>query len=323
MSKEDIPLASHELIEVRLVSIRYAARDTNLYEFRCPDGAQLPDYEAGAHIDINLSEKLVRQYSLIGNGNEPSSYIVGVKLDPASRGGSTFIHDGLKVGQLLKISPPRNNFPLNLNANHTVFIAGGIGITPIFCMLQSLQKLGKSWELHYSTRSRIDAPFLEELKKMGSVSFHFDQESPGKFLDLNSIVTSAPCDSHFYCCGPLPMLAAYESATVSLPPDRVHVEYFTSKHGRSTEGGYSVEITSSGKIFEIPRGKTILSILRDEGFVVPSSCEQGVCGACETRLISGEADHRDAILTQSERDANESIMICCSGSKSERLVLDL
>jgi ferredoxin-NADP reductase len=323
LSAEDIPVQSHELIEVRLVSVRYAARDTNLYEFQRPDGKPLARTSAGAHIDVHLTENQVRQYSLVNEGENPSSYIIGVKRDAASRGGSTYIHDQLRVGELLKISPPRNNFPLNEEVEHTVLIAGGIGITPILCMLNRLQALGKSWELHYSSRSRIDAPFLDVLMKLPAVHFHFDQESPGKFLDLASIVGRAPKGTHFYCCGPLPMLEAYEGATAGVPREQVHVEYFSSKLGLATDGGYSVEIASSGRLFDIPPGKTILTVLRDAGFVVPSSCEQGVCGACETRLLSGQADHRDAILTQSERDANETIMICCSGSKGGRLVLDL
>lgn len=323
MSTEDIPVQPHELIEVRLVSVRYAARDTNLYEFQRPDGKTLPRTSPGAHIDIHLPQNLVRQYSLINDGDNPSVYVIGVKRDVSSRGGSTYIHDGLRVGEILKISPPRNNFPLNEEARHIVLIAGGIGITPIMCMLKRLQDLGRSWELHYSSRSRIDAPFLDVLKKMPTVHLHFDQENPGKFLDLASIVSRAIDGTHFYCCGPLPMLEAYEGATATLPREQVHVEYFNSKLGLATDGGYSVEIASSGRVFDIPPGKTILTVLRDAGFVVPSSCEQGVCGACETRLVSGEADHRDAILTESERSANESIMICCSGSKGGRLVLDL
>lgn len=323
MSAEEFPVQTHELIEVRLVSVRYAARDTNLYEFQRSNGKPLPSTSAGAHIDLYLSQTLVRQYSLVNDGDEPSAYLIGVKRDPASRGGSTYMHDQLRVGDLLKISPPRNNFPLDETVEHTVLIAGGIGITPILCMLQRLQTLGKSWTLHYSSRSRVDAPFLDKLSNMPAVNLHFDQENPGKFLNLASIVAKAPVGSHFYCCGPLPMLKAYEGATSELPREQVHVEYFSSVHGLATDGGYTVEIASSGKAFDIPPGKTILSVLRDAGFVVPSSCEQGVCGACETRLISGEADHRDVILTQSERDANESIMICCSGAKSPRLVLDL
>jgi ferredoxin-NADP reductase len=312
-----------DLINVRLTAIRFAAKDTSLFEFRRVDGKPLPSAEAGAHIDLHLPNGLMRQYSLVEAAEHPAYYIVGIKRDPKSRGGSSHIHDDLRVGTTLQISAPRNNFPLNENAEHTVLIAGGIGITPIWCMLNRLEALGRSWSLYYSCRARSEAAFLDELHSKNGTQFHFDEESPGKFIDLSAIVSNAPKNAHFYCCGPLPMLAAYEAATASLPREQMHIEYFTSKHGVAKEGGFTIELASSGKTFEVPAGKTILQVLRDAGFVVPSSCEQGVCGACETRIISGEADHRDAILTESERAANITMMICCSGAKSERLVLDL
>jgi ferredoxin-NADP reductase len=319
----DMTTQPHELIDVRLVGIRYAARDIHLYEFQRLDESCLPSSTPGSHIDIHLDDNLVRQYSLINAEEAPMSYTIGVKRDLNSRGGSSFMHDKLKLGTVLKISPPRNNFPLDEAAEYSVLIAGGIGITPIWCMWQRLQSLGKSCQLYYSCRTSGDAAFYRSLKGKENVHLHIDEQSTGKFLDLTHIVDTAPPGAHFYCCGPLPMLAAYEAATASLPRHQVHVEYFTSKHGVATDGGYIVELAASGKSFEVTPGKTILQILREAGFVVPSSCEEGLCGACETRLLKGEADHRDSILTPSERRANNTIMICCSGAKSERLVLDL
>jgi ferredoxin-NADP reductase len=311
------------LIDVRLTAIRYAARDTNLYEFTRLDGGSLPAYQPGAHIDLHLPNGIVRQYSLTEAEPNPSSYTVGVKRDPASRGGSRYVHDELRVGKTIKISPPRNNFPLVENAAHVVLFAGGIGITPIWCMVQRLAKLGRPWTLHYACRSRVDTAFLPALKEMAGAEFHFDDESGGKFLDVGALVAAAPKDAHLYCCGPTPMLKAFETATASWPPEQVHIEYFTPKQEAAKAGGFVVELARSGKEFMIPEGKSILQVLLDAGVDVDYSCELGICGACEQRVISGEPEHRDAILTEEEQASNTKVMICCAGCKSERLVLDL
>ncbi len=314
---------SEPLIDARLTDIRFAARDTNLYEFRHVDGKPLPAYEPGAHIDLHLPNGLVRQYSLIVPDEEPERYIVSVKRDPASRGGSRYVHDELHVGKALKISAPRNNFPLKEDAEHVVLIAGGIGITPIWCMVQRLEKLGRAWTLYYSCRSRADAAFLEPLQKMPSAHFHFDDENEGKFLDIANVVAQAPKEAHLYCCGPTPMLKAFEAATSDWPDEQTHVEYFTAKAEPAKKGGFTVELARSGEEHFIPEGKTILQVLLDAGIDVDYSCELGICGACETRVISGIPEHRDAILSEEEQAENKRVMICCAGCKSDRLVLDL
>lgn len=314
---------SAPLIDVRLTAIRYAARDTHLFELARPDGAVLPAAEPGAHIDIHLPNGMMRQYSLTMPDPSPRKYVIGIKRDPQSRGGSQFIFDSLKVGQLLKISAPRNHFALVENVKHVVLVAGGIGITPIWAMAQRLTALGRPFDLHYSTRSRADMAFLERLQDVPTAHLHFDDESNGRFLDIGAIVSKSSKDAHFYCCGPLPMLAAFEAATTGLPPEQVHVEYFSAKEEASLEGGFTVQLVRANKEFVIPPGKSILAVLRDEGFNVPYSCEEGICGACETRVISGTPDHRDSVLTDQERAGNKTMMICCSGSKSDKLVLDL
>jgi ferredoxin-NADP reductase len=273
-------------IEVRLTAITYAARDTNLYEFRCLDGDSLPAAEPGAHIDIHLPNGLVRQYSLVHADPAPQAYVVGVKLDRAGRGGSRDMHARLRVGEILAVSRPRNNFPLVETQEPTILIAGGIGITPIWCMVQRLQANGRPWKLFYSCRSRQDAAFLRPLQALGSsVELHFDDESGGRFLDL--------------------------------------VEYFTPKNVAALAGGFAVELARSRKEFMVPPGQSILAVLRAAGVDVSSSCEQGVCGACETTVLAGSPDHRDNILTEKERAASRTMMICCSGCTSDRLVLDL
>jgi ferredoxin-NADP reductase len=309
-------------IDMRLTAIRYAAQDTNLYEFRRADGAALEPVEPGAHIDLNLPNGMVRSYSLVTADGDRSAYVVGIKRDRASRGGSVFVHDNLRVGQMVAIGGPRNNFPLKEDAAHSVLIAGGIGITPIWCMAQRLKKLGRSFELHYACRDRAEVAFADELKALPEAKIHVDTEAGG-FLDVGAIVAGARKDAHFYCCGPIPMLEGYERATKDVPAEQVHVEYFSSKEAAATEGGYVVELRKSGKEYMIPEGRTILEVLVEDGVDIMYSCQEGVCGACETIVVSGTPDHRDGILTDAERVASKTMMICCSGSKSPRLVLDL
>jgi ferredoxin-NADP reductase len=318
-------VAPGALIEVRLTAIRYAARDTNLFEFRRLDGAPLPPYEPGAHVDVHLPSGHSRSYSLIVARPEPETYTFGIKRDPASRGGSRFMHDELRVGRTIKISAPRNNFPLKEDASHTVLIAGGIGITPIRCMVQRLLERERSFALHYACRSRADATFLNELQEVAGASFHFDDESEGRFLDVASIVAAASKDAHLYCCGPTPMLSAFEAASRDWPRAQIHVEYFTPKQesAKAKKGGFTVELARSGQEFFIPEGRSILEVLLDEGVDVDYSCELGICGACEQRIISGIAEHHDSILSEEEQAENKRVMICCASSKSERLVLDM
>jgi ferredoxin-NADP reductase len=312
------------LIDVRLTAIRYVARDTSLFEFRSVDGRPLPAYEPGAHIDLHLPSGLLRNYSLTAAAPEPSTYTVGIKRDPASRGGSRYLHDELQVGATLRIGGPRNNFRLRDDAAHTVLFAGGIGITPIWCMVQRLNTLGCEWQLHYACRSREDMAFRQELESMPQAALHFDDESGGQFLDVATIVAAAPRDAHLYCCGPAPMLQAFEAATKDWPREQVHVEYFTPKEqGPAKKGGFTVELARTGVEYFIPEGETILNVLLDAGIDIDYSCELGICGACEQRVISGIPEHRDSILSEEEQSENKRVMICCAGCKSERLVLDL
>jgi tetrachlorobenzoquinone reductase len=317
--------ARHALIDVQLTDVEPVARDTNVYTLRRPDGGHLPAYKPGAHIDIHLPNGLIRQFSLLNPDANPESYVVGIKLDAASRGGSRYIFDDLRVGHTLKISAPRNNFPLVEHAEHVVLFAGGIGITPIWCMAQQLAAQQLSWELYYSCRSRADMAFLAALEKFDPerVHLHLDDEADGKFLDLAAAIAKAPANAHFYCCGPNPMLAAFEAAAAGRPKHNVHVEYFTPKAAAATAGGFWVELARSGEEFYIPEGKKILEVLYEAGIDVDYSCELGICGECVTRVISGIPEHRDSVLSEEEQAANDKVMICCAGCKSERLVLDM
>jgi tetrachlorobenzoquinone reductase len=311
-------------IDVRLTAIRFAAVETNLYELSRPDGAALPAAEAGAHIGLHLPNGLFRQYSLLDASPNPASYTVGIKRDANGRGGSRYIHEQLRVGAALRIDAPRNNFPLVEDSRHTVLIAGGIGITPIWCMARRLQALGRDWTLHYACRSRPAAAFVEPLQALGRVRFHFDAEA-GAPLDLAPIIAAAPRDAHLYCCGPAPMLAGFEAGTASWPRGQIHVEYFSPKQtpAATAERAFALRLARSGRTLEVPADRSILEVLREAGIDAPSACEEGICGACESRVLSGTPDHRDSILSDELRAANDIMMICCSRSAGETLELDL
>jgi ferredoxin-NADP reductase len=311
-------------LELRLTAISYGADGIHLFEFRSPDGACLPTFAAGAHIDIHLSNKTIRQYSLCNPQTERDRYVVGVKLDAASRGGSRFMHESLRVGTTLRVSVPRNNFRLAEEAAHSVFVAGGIGVTPIRCMIDRLRRLGRSWELHYGVRRRAEAVFLDDFQADSSrLHLHVDEEAPGVLLDIAGIVEAAPATAHLYCCGPGPMLTAFEAAAAARPETHVHVEYFSSSAPVAAAGGFSVRMAKSGRMVAVSPGKTILDALHAAGVDAPFSCGQGVCGACETRVLDGVPDHRDMILSPQEKAANRTMMICCSGSRTPVLVLDI
>jgi tetrachlorobenzoquinone reductase len=308
---------------LRLQAIYYGAKDTNLYEFVLPDGGALPAVEPGSHIDLHLPNGMVRQYSLVESDDNPQRYLIGIKRDPNSKGGSLYIHDSLKVGTLIVVSMPRNNFHLNEEAKLTVLFAGGIGITPIYNMLQRLIALGRQYQFYYACRSRDEAVFFKELSSLDNVHFHFDDESEESFLNIPEIVAAYPTETHFYCCGPGPMLNSFEEALTNRDSEFVHVEYFTQKEEAAVEGGFTVVLSKSDREVVVAPGQTILNVLLDAGLDMPFSCEQGICGSCEVNVIEGTPDHRDAILTDSERAAGKTMMVCCSGSKSKKLVLDV
>jgi vanillate O-demethylase ferredoxin subunit len=234
------------------------------------------------------------------------------------------MHETLRVGTTLRVSVPRNNFKLAEDAKHSVLVAGGIGVTPIRCMVDRLRHLGRSWELHYGVRRRAEAAFLDDFQADPSpLHLHVDEETPGVLLDIPGIVDAAPADAHLYCCGPGPMLAAFETATVGRPETHVHVEYFSSSVPVAAAGGFSVRMAKSGRVIAVSPGETILEALHAAGVDAPFSCGQGVCGACETKVVDGVPDHRDMILSPQEKASNRSMMICCSGSRTPELVLDI
>ena len=308
-------------LQLRIRSATWEAPDILSYELRAVEGGELPAFTAGAHVDLTLPNGLIRSYSLVNDQSERHRYVIAVQKDRASRGGSTWVHERLRPGDVLTVNGPRNNFPLHESAAKSVFIAGGIGITPIVGMVRRLRELNRDCTLYYCARTRASAAFADVLQ--GDVRFNFDGEPGGKLLDIGGVVRQWPPGTHFYCCGPLPMLAAFEAATAALPRDQVHVEYFSAKEPPAAAGGFTVVLAKSGKQVAVPAGKTILETLLDAGMEVPYSCMEGVCGTCEARVIEGVPDHRDLVLSEAEHASGKTMMICCSGCKGDRLVLDL
>jgi tetrachlorobenzoquinone reductase len=311
------------MLNLRVKSTTWEAPNILSYELCSTDGKELPAFTAGAHIELKLPNGLMRSYSLINSQSERHRYVIAVQKDRMSRGGSKWIHQNLRAGELLAINGPRNNFALDETSEKSIFIAGGIGVTPMLSMIERLSALGREWELIYCSRTRNSTPFVELLEKNSRTRFNFDQERGGTMLDIAAVVKATPASGHLYCCGPAPMLEAFEQATKDLARKQVHVEYFTATEPPATEGGFKVVLAKSGREVVVPAGKTILGALSDAGIDIPYSCAEGVCGTCETKVLEGVPDHRDRILTEAERASNRKMMICCSGSKSEKLVLDL
>jgi len=268
-----------------------------------------------------------RSYSLLNPAASTATYRIGVQRSPESRGGSAYLVDRVRVGDLLRVAAPSNSFALREDVPLTVMIAGGIGITPLWAMTQRLESLRRHWKLYYACRTRDRAAFLTELNQLeqtapGRVVTTFDAE-PGQFpLPLAQIVAAQPEDAHLYCCGPATLLKAFEQAAASRTAETVHTEYFASDQAPA-RGGFEVVLARSGRTVLVPENRSILETLIALGHDVPHSCMSGVCGSCETVVLEGEPDHRDHVLSARERASNRKMMICCSGSLDKRLVLDL
>jgi len=296
------------------------------------DGSDLPPFEAGAHVDVHLAPDLIRQYSLCGDPARTHHYRLGVLRDPASRGGSDAVHERLHEGAQIAIGLPRNHFPLNAGATHSVLVGGGIGITPMLAMAYSLLAAGQSFELHYCARSRAAGAFLQELAQAplaSHVHLHFNDEGEAARLQLDAVLrdgTHAPAlaGTHVYVCGPVGFMDhVTESAQrAGLPAAQVHREYFGAEVDIAG-AGFEVVAAASGKSVHVAEGQTILAALASIGIKVEVSCEEGVCGTCVCTVLEGDCDHRDVYLTEDERADNDQIMVCCSRARSSRLVLDI
>ena len=306
--------------------MRAEALDVMSLELRAIGGGQLPPFEPGAHLDLHLSNGLIRQYSLTNDWRERDRYVIGVARVADSRGGSSFVHSSVRAGAQLTINGPINNFALDPRAERFIFIAGGIGVTPIMAMVRWCVANGKPWRLIYAARSRQRAAFYEELCGLtrDSTQFHFDDEC-GQVLDVAEAIAGWNEGEWVYCCGPAPLMESVKALTQHLPSGTVRFEWFTTPEndGPQDSNAFRVRLERSAVEFAIPEGKSILEVLEENGIEHPFSCREGLCGTCLTNVISGQPDHRDYVLTDEERASNKLMTICCSRSKSPQLVLDL
>ncbi|AQZ82034.1 MULTISPECIES: PDR/VanB family oxidoreductase [Acinetobacter] len=295
-------------------------------EFESATSATLPKVEAGAHIDVHLPNGMVRQYSLCQNPNDEGKFRLGILRDPESRGGSVSAFDEIKDGMQIQVSEPKNLFPL-LKAKHSVLIGGGIGITPLITMAYQLASEGTSFELHYCGASPENCAFVDEIKNgelAKYTTFHFKSEGASHRAFFESAIKDIDLESHIYTCGPVGFMdwVINLATTHDFPEQQIHKEYFQVETDTSGDS-FEVVAERSGKIIMVEAGETILQALAKEGIEIEMSCEQGVCGTCMCDVIEGEPDHRDVYFTDEEKASNEQILVCCSRSKTPRLVLDI
>lgn len=318
-----------ETLTVRVSRKWNEALDVCGFEFVRPDGSQLPSFSAGSHIDVHLPGGLIRQYSLCGDPADADHYQIAVLRDNNGRGGSKAIHDLVREGDLIKISAPKNHFPIAHGATHHLLLAGGIGVTPILSMAERLASVGESFNIHYCSRTRERTAFISRISESSYVDrarFHFDDEHEAQRFDLAATVVGAPPEAHLYVCGPRGFMDAVleEARKHNWTDDRLHYEFFSGTvEQAATDTTFQVRLARSGKTVDVPPGCTVVAALAEAGVEVLTACEQGVCGTCLTRVLDGELDHRDSYLTDEEKAAGDQFLPCCSRSKSALLVLDL
>ncbi len=292
-----------------------------------PQGEALPRWEPGAHIDLLLTDGLTRQYSLCGDSGDPGVWRVGVLRDPASRGGSHYVHDNLREGVTVRVRGPRNHFPL-VDATHYRFIAGGIGITPIFAMLEEAQRAGSDWTLLYGGRTRASMAFVDELAERYPDRVTVWPQDERGLLDLASVLEDPADDTLVYSCGPEGLLTAVEQNCAHWPVGALHIERFAAKAPTADQAAEALErfevvCRRTGVTLEVTSDQSILEVIEEADVPTMASCYEGVCGTCEARVLEGIPDHRDSVLSDAEKAAGEVMLPCVSRSRTERLVLDL
>ncbi len=306
----------------RVTRAERIADDIHLFELRDPAGGELPEFSAGAHVSVRVPNGLIRKYSLCNDPADRDRYVIAVKRETGGRGGSESLVRDATEGSAVPVSGPANNFALAKSPAGYTFIAGGIGITPIMAMMRQLLRQGGRFKLYYCTRSPAATAFRDELSVpalRGKVTIHHDGGDLAKALDLWPVVEKP--QGHLYCCGPRGLMQTVRDMTGHWSPSAVHFEAFTeAAEAKPDDRPFTVRLAKSGGSVAVPVGQSILEALRQHGLDVPSSCESGTCGTCRTRLISGEADHRDLVLADDERAGN--IMVCVSRARSDELVIE-
>lgn len=313
-----------ELVPLRVARKQQVARDIWLYELRHPQGGALPEFTPGAHVCLQTPAGFRRNYSLCSDPVRRDIYQIAVKRDAAGRGGSISIVDDVHDGDVLPVGAPNNHFELAPRAARFLFIAGGIGITRILSMMRFLKNAGRNqFILYYCTRDAEHAAFQKDLEFEfpGQVRFHHDHGNSAQSLDLWPVLEK-PSHAHIYCCGPRGLMDSVRDMSGHWPSGSVHFESFgVDAKTRAANVPFTLRMRKSGVILEVGAEQSILEVLRANGYRVPSSCESGVCGACKTGFVAGEADHRDMVLIEHEKDSR--IMICVSRARSSELVVDL
>ncbi|PXW25789.1 UNVERIFIED_CONTAM: ferredoxin-NADP reductase [Williamsia faeni] len=310
-------------LEVTVVGIVDEADGIRSLKLSAGDGATLPRWLPGAHIDLILSSDLERQYSLCGDPEDQGTWQVAVLREADGRGGSIWVHDRIAVGDRLRVRGPRNNFPLGDQPEY-LFIAGGIGITPILPMIASCEKAGVPWRLVYGGRSADSMAFTKDLAVYADKVTLWPQDRNG-IIDLEALLGEPRDGVAVYCCGPGVLLDAVEERCAHWPVGALHLERFRPKAG-ALDGPnevFEIELDQSGDVLTVGAEESIVDVLEAAGIHVPTSCREGTCGTCETVVFEGEPDHRDSYLTDEEKASNEVMMVCCSRAKCDRLVLDL
>jgi len=316
-------------LKVRVTAKTVEAVDICSFELVDTGGKVLPAFSAGSHIDVTVGGGLTRQYSLCNDPAESHRYQIAVLRDPATRGGSAGMHDRVNVGDVIAISAPKNHFPLAHEAKKSLLLAGGIGVTPILCMAERLAVTGADFEMHYCTRSKDRTAFHDRIgnaRFASRVQFHFDDGDAAQKFDIAGRLATPEPGTHVYVCGPKGFMDAVLSTARARgwPEAQLHYEFFSAEVAPSaTDESFEVQVDSSGRIVVVPKDKTVVQALADAGIEVQTSCEQGVCGTCITRVLEGEPDHKDLYFTPEEQAKNDQFTPCCSRAKSKRLVLDL
>lgn len=316
------------LLQLRLAAKRPAAQDVVELTLEPLDGAALPAAEAGAHVELHLPGGMVRPYSLCDVPGQKNRYVLGVLREPQSRGGSVAVHDQLQVGQVLTVGAPKNNFALRNTPAHKLLLAGGIGITPILSMARQLAAAGQPFALHYAGRSRARMAFLDALADTplaARTQLHIGDENGS--LDMDAVLAAQPPGSELYVCGPAGFIDAALSTARrhGWPESHLHRELFAAAP-REVDGedqSFDIELDGSGQVIHVPAGCTAAQALQAAGVPLLTSCEQGVCGTCLTRVVAGEPEHRDQYLTPEEQAANDQFLPCCSRARTGRLVIAL
>ncbi|KAB8174024.1 PDR/VanB family oxidoreductase [Microbispora catharanthi] len=323
-----MPVTEPEL-DVKVAGKAPVAEGVVLLRLVRPDGGPLPVWTPGAHVDLLLGPGLVRQYSLCGDPGDPSVFQVAVLREPGGRGGSAYVHDRLAEGDTIRVRGPRNRFGLAESPRY-LFVAGGIGITPILPMVEEAARRGCDWRLVYGGRTRTSMAFADRLVRQHPGRVELCPQDETGLLDLDALLGVPRADTLVYCCGPEPLLAAAQERCASWPKGALRVERFVpaARNGAGTaegtaDGAFEVELALTGTTLTVPEGRSILEVVEEAGVAVLSSCREGTCGTCETAVLGGVPDHRDDLLTEEEREAGDVMFICVSRARSDRLVLEL